>query len=164
MLGLETTTPPTHSPLTPMPIPHPPQPTPHTLGLLRCETVWWADASPLGHKTITARHRGGDRRSEHREIVPAHPDSVIQYMATSKMLSCWLLSRAVKSFDLFLEFQLMNMSSNVQRASSLKCTITCMTIVKKFLHPQRFNSNFSTYSNSFHFILLNALFWNDARL
>lgn len=69
-----------------------------------------------GHGTMAARHRGGSRRSENRGQSEAPADSVIHYLETSKMLSCCLLSRAVKSLDLFLEFQLMNISSNVQRA------------------------------------------------
>lgn len=68
------------------------------------------------------------------------------------------MSRAVKSLDLFLEFQFMNMSSNVQRAFSLKYTVTYMTVAKKFLHPKRFNSNSSSNNDSFHFKLSNVLF------
>lgn len=129
-------------------------------GIAERQTGWWLGASLLGQRTTTARPRGGRRRSEHRGYSQAHRDSVIQCVATSKMMSCCLLSRAVKSLDLFLEIQLMNMSSNVQRASSLKCTITYMTVAKKPLHPKRFNSN-SSYSDSFHFKLLNALFKNN---
>lgn len=128
---------------------------------MRSKPGWGVGSSLLGgcHRTMTARHRGvGKRGSEYRRIFPDLTLTIIQYMATSQMLSCCLLSRAVKSLDLFLELQLTNMSSTVQRASSLKCSITYMTIGKKLFHPRRFNSNSSSYNDSFHFKLSNALF------
>lgn len=76
---------------------------------------------------------------------------------TSKLLSLYV-SKAVQSLDLNLDFQLMNMSPSVQRASSPKCTVIYMTIEKKPLHIIRFNSNPLLYNDSFHFKLPNALF------
>ena len=96
---------------------HPTLPPPHTLGLLGWETGWWAGASLLepwdnGSQAQGRRQEVGAQRDSPRLGWETRPKSVIQDMATSKTLCCCLWSRAVKSSDLLLESQLMNVSSN----------------------------------------------------
>lgn len=55
-----------------------------------------------------------------------------------------------------MDFQLTNMSSSVQRASSPKSTVTYMTIEKN-VQLRRSNSDSLLYNESFHFKLFGAL-------
>lgn len=107
------------------------------------------------HGTKGSQHKvDGRQRSEQsrREYSVTHSASSLE---TAEPLS---FEQGCPTLDLNLDFQIMNMSPSVQRASTSICTATYMATENKSLHLRRFNGNSLLHNDSFHFKLPNALF------
>lgn len=124
------------------------------LWMPRAEAAWVPHSHVSAMGPISQHKLDGRQRSEQstREYSVTHSASSLE---TAEPLS---FEQGCPTLDLNLDFQIMNMSPSVQRASSPKCTATYTATGKKSLQLRRFNSNSSLYNDLFHFKLPNALF------